>query len=94
MADLTPQVFAEKWGKSKLSERSAYQQHFLDLCVMLGQPTPAEADPDGAFYTFEKGVKKTGGSGGKGFAVYGWPEGIGDEEILKNLLALNLQRSS
>ncbi|MDP9476506.1 MAG: class I SAM-dependent DNA methyltransferase, partial [Actinomycetota bacterium] len=68
MADLTPQAFAEKWGKSKLSERSAYQQHFLDLCVMLGQPTPADVDPEGNFYTFEKGVKKTGGSGGKGFA--------------------------
>ena len=26
-------------------------------------------------------------------AAYGWPEGIADEEILKNLLALNLQRS-
>ena len=32
MTDLTPQAFAEKWGKSKLSERSASQQHFLDLC--------------------------------------------------------------
>ncbi|MDP9475127.1 MAG: class I SAM-dependent DNA methyltransferase [Actinomycetota bacterium] len=28
------------------------------------------------------------------FSAYGWPEGIGDEEILKNLLALNLERSS
>jgi hypothetical protein len=28
------------------------------------------------------------------FAAYGWPEGSGDEEILKNLLALNLERSS
>jgi hypothetical protein len=28
------------------------------------------------------------------FSAYGWPEGIGDEEILKNLLALNLQRST
>jgi hypothetical protein len=27
------------------------------------------------------------------FAAYGWPEGNGDEEILKNLLALNLERS-
>jgi hypothetical protein len=26
------------------------------------------------------------------FAAYGWPEGIGDEEILKNLLALNLEK--
>lgn len=61
MADLiTPQAFAEKWAKSKLSERSAYQQHFLDLCRMLGQPTPADLDPEGKFYTFEKGVTKTG----------------------------------
>ena len=28
------------------------------------------------------------------YAAYGWPEGIGDEEILKNLLTLNLERSS
>ena len=27
------------------------------------------------------------------FAAYGWPEGIGDG-ILKNLLALNLERSA
>ncbi len=47
MADLTPQSFAEKCGKSKLSERSAYQQHLLDLCGMLGQPTPDDVDPEG-----------------------------------------------
>ena len=27
-------------------------------------------------------------------AAYGWPEGIGDEEILKNLLALDPERSA
>ncbi len=27
------------------------------------------------------------------FAAYGWTEGIGDEEILKKLLALNIERS-
>ncbi len=55
MADLTPQAFAEKWAKSKLSERSSYQQHFLYLCGMLGQPTPADVDPEGDFYTSETG---------------------------------------
>ncbi len=75
MADLTPQAFAEKWGKSKLSERSSYQQHFLDLCRMLGQPVPADVDSEGDFYTFEKGVKKTGGGGGKGFADV-WRKGF------------------
>jgi hypothetical protein len=28
------------------------------------------------------------------FGAYGWPEDIADEEILKNLLALNLERSN
>lgn len=66
MTRLSPQEFAARWGKSSLSERSSYQQHFLDLCDMLGMPKPAEEDPAGDFYTFEKGVEKTGG--GKGFA--------------------------
>jgi hypothetical protein len=63
---MTPQEFVAKWKKANLSERSAYQQHFLDLCDLLDQPKPATADPDGAFYTFERGVSKTGG--GKGWA--------------------------
>lgn len=75
MTNLTPQAFTEKWARSRLSERSAYQQHFLDLCRTLGQPTPADVDPEGAFYTFEKGVTKTGGSGGKGFADV-WRKGF------------------
>jgi hypothetical protein len=66
MAALTPQAFTKRWGESTLSERSSYQQHFLDLCEMLGAPKPADVDPTGQFYTFEKGVEKTGG--GKGFA--------------------------
>jgi type II restriction/modification system DNA methylase subunit YeeA len=66
MATLTPQAFAKRWGESTLSERSSYQQHFLDLCEVLGAPRPAETDPAGEFYTFEKGVEMTGG--GKGFA--------------------------
>jgi hypothetical protein len=63
---ITPQQFIAKWKRANLSERSAAHQHFLDLCEMLAQPKPAEADPDGAWYTFERGVTKTGG--GKGWA--------------------------
>src|SRR5690242_19302657 len=58
--------FVARWKDATLSERSAAQQHFLDLCRVLGQPSPAEADQTGTFYTFEKGVQKT--SGGSGFA--------------------------
>ncbi len=71
-APLTPQAFAKKWAGAALSERASYQQHFLDLCDVLSQPAPAEADPSGSFYAFEKGVEKTGG--GKGFADV-WYEG-------------------
>jgi hypothetical protein len=63
---MTPEEFVAKWKASKLKERSASQEHFLDLCRLLGQPTPAEADSDGSWYTFERGAAKHGG--GQGFA--------------------------
>jgi len=37
--------FIAKWRKVDLKERSASQEHFLDLCRVVGHPTPAEADP-------------------------------------------------
>jgi len=61
---MTPQEFIAKWKKNERSERSACQEHFLDLCELLGQPKPAEADPEGAWYTFERGVNKTDGRKG------------------------------
>jgi len=68
MPNLTPQAFSERWAKSTLTEKASAQSHFIDLCRMLGKPTPTEADPDGDFYTFERRVKKTGAGAGKGFA--------------------------
>lgn len=59
---MTPQQFIAKWQPVELTERSACQQHFLDLCELLGQPKPAAADPEGAWYCFERGVSKTEGS--------------------------------
>lgn len=57
MADRpTPAQFVAKWSRVELSERAASQEHFLDLCRLLHQPTPAEHDATGAEYTFEKGV--------------------------------------
>lgn len=66
MAGMTPIEFAVKWMGSTATERAAAQEHFIDLCRMVGVPTPNEADPDGKDYAFEKGAEKL--SGGDGFA--------------------------
>jgi hypothetical protein len=58
--------FVQKWAASTQTERAASQEHFIDLCRLLGQPTPNEADAIGNFYAFEKGAAKT--AGGDGFA--------------------------
>ena len=61
---VTPGSFIAKWRASALKERSAAQEHFIDLCRLLGEPTPAEADPTGETYCFERGARKdTGGDG-------------------------------
>ena len=60
-------AFQQKWRAARdLKERAGYQEHFLDLCAVFGVPTPAEADPTGATYAFEKGVSKS--TGRQGFA--------------------------
>ncbi len=63
---LSPADFATKWVNSQRSEKAAAQEHFIDLCRMLGVETPNEADPEGEWYAFEKGAAKHGG--GDGFA--------------------------
>ena len=61
---MTPYAFIDKWRASTLTERSASHQHFLDLCELLDEPKPAEADPTGEAYCFERGARKdTGGDG-------------------------------
>lgn len=56
--------FLQKWMRVALTERSASQQHFLDLCEVVGHPKPAEMDPEGDNFTFEKGAAKYGGGSG------------------------------
>ncbi len=60
------QQFRAKWSGVTLTERSASQSHFLDLCALFGVPSPVDADPSGEWFTFEKGATKA--TGGKGWA--------------------------
>ena len=61
---MMPGEFIAKWRASELKERSASQEHFIDLCRLLGEPTPAKADPTGEHYCFERGARKDGGGDG------------------------------
>ena len=61
---MTPAAFIETWSRSELRERQGAQSHFNDLCALLGEPTPAKADPTGRSYCFERGATKVGGGDG------------------------------
>ena len=52
---LTPPEFIAKWGDTRFGEKQAAQEWFIDLCRLVGHPTPVERnDPEN--YTFEKSV--------------------------------------
>ena len=56
---MTAAEFKKKWGRSRAKETASYQEHFIDLCRLLEQPTPNEADPSGSdFFCFQKRVVK------------------------------------
>lgn len=61
---MSPAEFQAKWSKVALSERSSYQQHFLDLCALVGHEPPAKADPTGESFCFERGAEIHGGGDG------------------------------
>ncbi len=63
---MTPGEFIAKWRVVELKERSASQSHFNDLCALVDEPTPTDADPSGEWYCFERGARKD--SGGDGWA--------------------------
>ena len=82
---MTIAEFKRKWARFKGKETAGYQEHFNDLCRLLGQKTPVEADPSGQdWFCFQKGVTKDlellqpGDKALKGFAdvwrkdCFGW----------------------
>lgn len=62
---VTPEEFIGKWKGATRSERSAAQEHFLDLCALLDVKKPQDEDRHGEFYTFEKNVLKLDGRPGR-----------------------------
>jgi len=60
---MIPSAFVQKWAASRGAERATAQEHFINLCQLLHEQTPNEADPNGDFYAFEKGAKTLDGDG-------------------------------
>lgn len=73
---ITPQEFISKWKRVTAREKQTYQEHFLDICQLVGHQTPNDYDPTGKRFAFEMGAEKT--SGGQGWAdvaklgFFGW----------------------
>ncbi len=61
---LTPHEFVSKWRGDTRKERSVSQEHFIDLCRLIGHQTPGD-NRDGTL-AFEAGASKS--SGGQGWA--------------------------
>ena len=64
---LSAAEFAAKWRDNARRERASSQEHFIDLCRLLGVQTPNEADPSGEWYTFEAGAERLS-TGNQGWA--------------------------
>jgi len=87
----TPQDFVSKWKRVSACEKQTYQEHFIDLCHLVGggssahspiSTTPVPTWLELAHKKLDEAV----------FAAYGWESNFSDEEILERLLRLNLER--
>ena len=73
---LSTAAFAAKWRDNARRERASSQEHFIDLCRMLGVPTPNDP-PASPGYTFEAGAERLS-TGSQGWAdvwkrgCFGW----------------------
>ena len=52
---MRPEDFIAKWLPSEFGEKQASQEMFLDICRLVGHPTPGEFG-DSQVFTFEKWV--------------------------------------
>jgi type II restriction/modification system DNA methylase subunit YeeA len=67
----TPHDFAAKWRGDTRKERSVSQEHFIDICRLIGHETPGD-NRDGTL-VFEAGADKL--QGGQGWADV-WKRGV------------------
>src|ERR1700730_6477987 len=61
---MQPIDFISKWKAITQTERAVSHSHFIDLCKLLNEESPTDADHDGSKYCFERGASKTTGKRG------------------------------
>ena len=64
---LSAAAFAARWRANARREHASSQGHCIDLCRLLGVPTPNVAGRTGDWYTFEAGAERLS-AGGRGRA--------------------------
>jgi hypothetical protein len=47
MHTLSPHEFVDKWKRVTAREKQIYQEHFLDLCYLVGHQTPNDKTSGG-----------------------------------------------
>src|SRR6266508_3892476 len=57
-------AFVEKWERNTQKESAAAKEHFVELCRLLGVPTPNDPGSGPETYCFEKSLTKSGGKAG------------------------------
>ena len=87
---MTPQQFVEKWAKPPLRERQIAQAHFLDVCRLVGVEMPVADDFAPRLHELHQALDEAVCD------AYGWEYAVleDEEEILRRLLALNLERAA
>jgi SAM-dependent methyltransferase len=86
-SSITPQDFVSKWKRADARERQSVQEHFIDLCALVGHESPMQYDPTATRFAFEVGAAKT--SGGSGWAdvaklgYFGWEYKSKDADLDK-----------
>ena len=102
---MTPQQFISKWGPGgpafDLNERQGGQPHFMDLCELLGVPTPGSTPGSEGDYLFEKNTLVLGEARGYAdvfkrnhFAWENKAPGKNLDAALKQLLTYSLALSN
>ena len=64
LSGMDVQYFIDTWKDVDLTERSACQSHFLDICDLIQHPKPAHVDKKGEWFTFQRSPEKIGGGDG------------------------------